>query len=89
MAELQVHTAPNILKFEHGASPCGSGDGDQYRAGAEFGMAGQKSFAAAEKHGGVAVVKSLNLEDGGGWKIAEKNSAFNFRLDDCVVDFVS
>jgi hypothetical protein len=51
-------------------------------------MAGEKSFAASEENGGVAVVKSLDFEDGGGGKIVEEDSALDFGLDDCVVDVV-
>ena len=51
-------------------------------------MAGEKSFAASEENGGVAVVKSLDFEDGGGGKIVEEDSALDFGLYDCVVDVV-
>jgi hypothetical protein len=51
-------------------------------------MAGEKSFAASKENGGVAVVKSLDFEDGGGGKIVEEDSALDFGLNDCVVDVV-
>lgn len=89
MAELEVHAAADILELEHGASPSGAGDGDLHRLGAKFGMAGNQGFTAAEKNSGVAMVHSLDFENGGGRKIAEKNSAFDFRLDDAAVYFIS
>jgi hypothetical protein len=51
-------------------------------------MAGEQSFAAAEKDGGVAVMHGLDFEDGGGREVVEENSAFDFGLDDGVVDVV-
>jgi len=51
-------------------------------------MAGEKSFAASKENGSVAVVKSLDFEDGGGGKIVEEDSAFDLGLDDSVVDVV-
>ena len=51
-------------------------------------MAGDKSFAAAQKHSRVAVVHGLDFEDRRGRKIVEKNAAFDFRLDDAAVDFI-
>ena len=88
MAEFEVHAAAYVLKLEHGASPGGAGDGDLDGLGTEFGMAGEKSFAAAKQHGGVAVVQRLNLEDGGRRKIAEVDTTLDFRLDDAAVHFV-
>jgi len=73
-----VHAAADILQLEHGASPGGTGDGDVNGLGAEFGMAGEQSFAAAEKHGGVTVMHGLDFEDGRRGKVVEKNSAFDF-----------
>ena len=89
VAEFQVHAAADVLQLEHGAAPGGAGNRDLHRLGAEFGMAGEQRFAAAQKHGGVAVVHGLDLEDGGRRKVVEKNSAFDFRLDDAAVHFVS
>ena len=88
VAKFQVHAAPDVLQLEHGASPGGTGDGDLNGLGAEFGMAGEKRFAAAEKHGGVTVVHGLDFQDSGRGKFIKKNSAFDFRLDDAAVDFV-
>jgi hypothetical protein len=51
-------------------------------------MAGEQSFAAAEEDCSVAVVQSLDFEDSGGREIMEEDSAFDFGLDDRVVDVV-
>jgi len=83
-----VHAASDVLQFEHGASPSGTGDGDLNGAGTEFGMAGEQSFAAAEEDCSVAVVQSLDFEDSGGREIMEEDSTFDFGLDDRVVDVV-
>ena len=88
VAKFQLHAATDVLELEHGASPGGAGDGDLHGMGAELGVAGEKSFAAAEQDGGVTVVQSLNFQDCGGRKIVEKNSAFDFGADDDAVDFV-
>jgi hypothetical protein len=88
VAEFQVHAAAYILELEHGATPGGTSDGDVNWVGAKFGMAGEKSIVASEQDGGVAVMKSLNVEDGGRREIVEKNSTFDFGLDDGVVDVV-
>ena len=85
VAEFEVHATTNVLELEHGASPGRAGDGHLDRLGTEFGMSGQKSFAAAKQHGGVAVVQGLNLQDGGWRKIAEIDPAFDLRLDDAPV----
>src|SRR5580704_7007323 len=44
MAEFQVHAAADVLKLQHGAAPGGSGDGDLYGLGTEFGMAREQRF---------------------------------------------
>ena len=86
--KFEVHAAAYILELEHGASPSGTGDGDVDGVGTEFGMAGEESIAASEKHGGVAVVHGLDVENGGWRKIVKKDAAFDFGLDDGVVDFI-
>jgi hypothetical protein len=88
VVKFEVHAASDILEFEHGASPGGTGDGDLNWVGTEFGMAGDESFAASEEHGGVAVMLGLNVEDGGGRKVVKKDSAFDIGLDDGVVNVV-
>jgi len=51
-------------------------------------MTGEQSFAAAEENGDVAVMKSLDFEDGGGWEIVEEDAAFDFGLNDGIVDVI-
>ena len=88
VVKFEMHAASDVLELEHGASPGGTGDGDLNWVGTEFGVAGDEGVAAAEEHGGVAVVEGLDVENGGGWEIVEKYSAFDFGLDDGVVDVV-
>lgn len=88
VAEFQVHTAADVLHFQHGASPSGAGDGNVHGLRAELGMAGKQCLAAAEKHGSVTMMHGLDFQDGGWWKIVEKHPAFDFRLNDAAVDFV-
>jgi len=47
----------------------------------------REGFAAAQKHGGIAVVQRLNLEtvEGEGRRV---DAAFDLRLDDAAVHFV-
>lgn len=52
-------------------------------------MAGNQRLTFAEEYGGVAMVLSLNLQYGGRWQIPERNTAFDFRLDDVGVYFVT
>jgi hypothetical protein len=88
VVKFQVHATADVLEFEHGASPGGASDGHMDWVRTEFWMAGEESVAASEKDGGVAVVHGLDVEDGGGRKVAEKDPAFDFRLDDGVVHVV-
>src|SRR6266446_593253 len=88
MVKFEVHAAADVLELEHGASPGGAGNGDLNRVRAEFGMAGDEGIAAAEQDGGVAVVHGLDVEDGGGREIVEKDSTFDFGLDDGAVDVI-
>jgi hypothetical protein len=88
MAEFEVHAAAYVLQLEHGASPGGAGDGDLDGLGTEFRMAGEKSFATAQKHGGVAMIQSLNLENCGRREIAQIDTTLDFRLDDAAVHVV-
>jgi hypothetical protein len=88
VAELEVHAAAYVLELEHGASPGGAGDGDLNGLRTEFGMAGEKGFATAQKHGGVTMIQGLNLEDGGWRKIAQVDTPFDFRLNNAAVYFV-
>jgi len=88
VVKFEVHAASDVLEFEHGTSPGGTGDGDVDWVRTEFGMAGEEGVTASEEDGGVAMVHGLNVEDGGGRKVVEKDSAFDFGLDDGVVDVV-
>jgi hypothetical protein len=88
VVKFEVHAASYVFELEHGASPGGTGDGDVNRVGTEFGMAGDESVAASEKNGGVAVVEGLNVKNGGRREIVEKDSTFDFGLDDGVVNVV-
>ena len=88
VVKFEVHAASDVLEFEHGASPGGTGDGYVNWNRTEFGMAGEESVAASEEDGGVAMVQGLDVEDGGRRKIVEKDAAFDFGLDDGVVDVV-
>ena len=83
-----MHSAPDVLELEHGATPGGTGDRDMNRTGTEFGMAGDESVAASEEHGGVAVVKSLDFEDGRRREIVEEDATFDLRLDDGAVNVI-
>jgi len=89
VVKFQVHPTANVLEFEHGASPRGASDGHMDWVRTEFWMAGEKSVAASKENGSVAVVHGLDVENGGGWKVAEKDSAFDLGLDDGVVHVVS
>src|ERR1700690_691324 len=88
MAKFEGHAAADVLQLEHGASPGGTGDGHLHGLGTEFGMTGEHGFAAAEKYRRVAGMHGRDFEDRGGWKVVEKNAAFDFRLDDAAVHFV-
>jgi hypothetical protein len=89
VTKFEVHAATYVLQLEHGPSPGRAGDGDLHGLRAELGMAGKQRFATAEQHGCVAMVHGLDFEDGGRWKVVDENAAFDFRLDDAAVDFVS
>ena len=52
-------------------------------------MAGNQRLTLAEEYGSIAMVLSLNLQHGGGWQVSERNSAFDFGLDDVGVHFVA
>ena len=58
-------------------------------SGQNSGWPEMRASLPPKQHGGVAVVHGLNFEDGGGRKIVEKDAAFDFRLDDAAVHFVS
>jgi hypothetical protein len=88
VAEFEVHAAADVLELEHGAAPGRTGDGDQHGLGTKLRMSGDESIASAQEHGDVAVVQGLNLEDGGGREVAEKDAAFDLRADNAAVDFV-
>jgi len=76
MAEFQVHAAADVLKFKHGASPAGTGDGDVDGAGqnsddrrAELRCRrGERRCSGDEEFG---------FRDGGGWEIVEEDAAFD------------
>lgn len=89
MAEFEVHAAANVLQLEHGTSPGGTGDGDLHGLGAKLRVTGDKGVTAAEQDGGVAVVHGLDFENCVGREVVEEDSAFDFRLDDAAVHFVS
>jgi hypothetical protein len=88
VVKFEVHAAPNVLQFEHGTSPGGSRDGDLNRVGTEFRMAREERVTAPEQNSGVAVMHGLNVQDGSRREIVEKNSPFDLRLDDGVVNIV-
>jgi len=86
--EFEVHAASYVLELEHGASPGGTGNGYVNRVRTEFGVAGEESVAAPEEDGGITVMHGLDVENGGGREVVEKDSTFDFGLDDGVVDVV-
>src|ERR1700722_5055570 len=87
-AKFQVHAAADVWQLEHGAAPGRTGDRHLHWLGTKFRMAGDKRLAAAQQHGGVAVVHGLNLQDGRRGQIVDENSAFDLRADDAAVHFV-
>jgi hypothetical protein len=88
MAKFEVHAAAYILKLEHGPSPRAAGDSDLDWVRAEFGVAGEQRFTPSEQNGSVAMVEGLDLEHSGRRKLVEEDAAFNFGLNDGVVDVV-
>jgi len=88
VTEFEVHAAADVLQLEHGASPGRAGNRDLHRLRTEFGMARKKRLTSAEKHSRITMVHGLDLKDCLWRKIVQKNSAFNFRLDDPAVDII-
>jgi len=88
MAEFQVHAAADVLKFQHRPSPGRAGDRNLHGLRTELRVTGDESFAATQEDCRVPVVQGANFENGGRWKIVEKNAPLNFRLDDAAVHFV-
>jgi hypothetical protein len=86
--KFKMHAAAYVLELEHGASPGGAGDGYLNWVGTKLRMAGNHGMAAAEQDGGVAVVESLDFQNGGGREVVEKNSAFDFGLNDGVIHVI-
>src|SRR5271168_3115809 len=89
VTKFEMHAPANVLQLEHGASPGGTGDGNLHGLGAELGVSGEKRFASTEQDGGVAMMHGLNFENGIGRKFVEEDAAFDLRLDDAAVHFVS
>ena len=85
MVKFKMHAAADEAEFEHGASPGGSGDGDQDGLGAIERVAGDVGVVIAEHDGGVGVVLGIDLQDGPGRQAFEKDPAFDFRLDNIAV----
>src|ERR1700722_2248283 len=52
-------------------------------------MTGKQRLTLAEEYGGVAMVLGLNLQYGGRWQVSERHTAFDFRLDDVGIHFVT
>ena len=89
VVKFEVHAASDVLQFEHGASPGGTGDADQNGLGAKLGMAGKQGQIFIQHDGGVAMILGLNFEHGRGGKIFQENAAFHFRLNDVAIYFVA
>ncbi|MCU1301350.1 MAG: hypothetical protein JWQ87_1634 [Candidatus Sulfotelmatobacter sp.] len=88
MVKFQVHAASDVLEFQHGAAPGRTGDRDMNGIRTKFRMPGEESIAASEQNGRVTVMHRLDVKNRRGRKVMKKDSAFNFGLDNRVVNFV-
>jgi len=77
MRELQVHPSSYEPTLEHRASPRGTGDCNQDRFRAVFGMPGNQHRVLGQGYSRVTVVLRLNLQHGIRWKVCEEYSSFN------------
>ena len=75
--KLQAHPSSYEATLEHGPSPGGTGDRDQNRFGAVFGMPGNQHGILGPDYRPVIVVLRLNLQHTGRWKVREEYSPFN------------
>ena len=89
VGEFEAHATADEVAFQHGASPGGTGDGDQDRLRAVFGMAGDHGGGVIDQDGSIKMMLGLNLENGFRGEIFQENAAFNFGLDDVAVDLVA
>jgi len=86
-AEFQVHAAADVLKFKHGASQLepamatwtGLGRTRDDRRAELRCRRGERRCSGDEE---------LDFEDGGGWEIVEEDAAFDFGLNDGIVDVI-
>jgi len=75
MRKLQAHPSTYEATLEHGPSPGGTGDRDQNRLGAVFGMSGNQHRVLGQGYSPAMVVLRLNLQHTGRWKICEEYSS--------------
>ena len=75
MRKLQAHPSTYEATLEHGLSPGGTGDRDQNRLGAVFGMSGNQHRVLGQGYSPAMVVLRLNLQHTGRWKICEEYSS--------------
>lgn len=89
VGELEAHAAAHKVTLEHGASPGGTGDGDENGLRTVLGMAGDEGGGIVDQDGGVEMMLGLNLENGLGRKVFEEDTAFDFGLNDVAIDLVA
>jgi len=77
MRKLQAHPSSYEATLEHGPSLGGTGDRDQNRFGAVFGMPGNQHRVRGQGYSHVIVVLLLNLQHSSRWKVCEEYSPFN------------
>src|SRR5215469_4444240 len=77
MRKLQVHTSSYETTLEHGPSPSGTGDCDQNRFRAVFGMPRNQHGVLGHTHSRVIVMLRLNPQHSSRRKICEEDSPFN------------
>ena len=89
VAKLQVHTAPDIPRLEHGSAPSAAFERDQDRFGAILRVAGDQGLAFSLRDDGIATVLGEDKERGFRRKIFEGHTAFDLRLNDMAIDRIA
>ena len=75
--KLQVHTSSYEATLEHGPSPGGTGDCDQNRFRAVFGMPGNQHGVLGQSYSRVIVMLRLNPQHSSRRQVCEEDSPFN------------
>src|SRR5262249_7526262 len=86
---LQMHPPANVAVLQHRTTPGRSVNVHQHRLGTKSRMPVQQRIALSATHERIYAILSLDFDNCSFWQAVHRDSTFDLRLNDVVVDLVT